>query len=137
MIQREILRRLLAGFYLLQFSALLLCLSCYSYRVKELVVCWLFFCSLFAALAVILLAAMFSYHAALHLVNWVKVVYAGIPELAAFLAELPQEVILGRQIPAAVVVELPINLYPTTKALNIPSRLLVDAAPSIEDGVPK
>lgn len=137
MIQREILRRLLAGFYVLQFSAFLLCLTWYSYRVKELLVCWLFFCSFFAVLALILLGIVFAYYAARHLVNWVKVVYTGIPELAAFLAELPQEAIPGSRIPAAVAVESPLGPYTTVNAVEAPPCLLIEVSLSIENGVSK
>ena len=60
MIQKDIFRRLLAGFYFLQLSTLLLGLACYSYRVKELLVCWLFFCSLVALLALLFLGAVLA-----------------------------------------------------------------------------
>jgi len=138
MIQRELPRRLLAGFCVLQSSAFLLALTCYSYRARELLVCWLFFCSLFAGLALILLAIVMVYYSALHLANWVRVVYAGIPELAAFLAELPQEAILpGPRIPAAVAVESPLGPNTTVNALDAPSCLLIEVSLAIESGVPK
>jgi hypothetical protein len=93
MTQKVILRRLLPGFYVLQFSVLLLGLTHYSYRAKELLVCWLLFCSLFAVLALMFLCIVFAGFAGQLLVNWVRVAHAGIPELLACLEELPQEVI--------------------------------------------
>jgi hypothetical protein len=67
---KDILRRLLAGFYVLLFPALLLGLTRYSYRAKELLVCWLLFCSLFALLAVLFLGSVLACYAVHHLLNW-------------------------------------------------------------------
>jgi len=98
MIQKVILRRLLPGFYVLPFSVLLFGLTRYSYRAKELLVCWLFFCSLFALLALMFLGAVLACYAGWHLVNRVRVANAGIPESTACLEELPQEAISGPRI---------------------------------------
>ena len=43
MIYKDLFRRFLVGFYVLAFSALLFGFTRYSYRAKELLVCWLFF----------------------------------------------------------------------------------------------
>jgi hypothetical protein len=93
MIQKNTLRRLLPGFYVLPLFALLLALSRYSYRAKELLVCWLLFCSFFALLAVLFLASVLAYYAVHHLLNWMSVAKTVIPELAVCLADIPKKTI--------------------------------------------
>jgi hypothetical protein len=93
MLQKDILHRLLLGFYVLQFSAFLLCLACYSYRARELLVCWLLFCSLFAVLALMLLGFVLAFHAGRSLVKWMRAGDDVISELAVCRAELPPEAI--------------------------------------------
>jgi hypothetical protein len=51
MILKAILRLRLPGLCILFFTAILLALIRYSYRAKELLTCWLFFCSFFGVLA--------------------------------------------------------------------------------------
>ena len=138
MIQKVILRRLLPGFYVLQFSVLLVGLARYSYRAKELLVCWLFFCLLFAVLALMFLCIVFAGFAGQLLVNWVRVANAGIPELLACLEELPQEVISASRTFVAGTLKAGVGPYAFVDALGAHSDLPIQIAPSTEDdGVPK
>ena len=143
MIQKDILRRLLAGFYFLPFSVFLLCLTRYPYRVKELLVCWLFFCSLFAVLAFMLLAAVLACYAGHSLVNWVRAAntvipdLVVIPELVVCLAELPHEAISGQGILVAGTLKTAPGPYASVDALGARSCPLIEAAPLTEDSVPK
>jgi len=121
----------------LQFSVLLLWLARYSYRAKELLVCWLFFCSLFAVVALIFLGAVLACHAGQYLVKWVRVAKTVIPELAAVIAELPQEVSPGPRILVTGTLALSAAPYTTVNALEAQSRLLIEAAPPAGDDVPK
>ena len=91
MIQKDVLRRLVATFYVLQFSTFILCLTCYSYRVRELLVCWLFFCFLSAVLAIAILGALLVCYAGQYLLNWVGAANKVLPDLVVCLAEIPQE----------------------------------------------
>jgi len=137
MIQKDILRRLLAGFCVLQFFVLLLWLTRYSYRVKELLVCWLLFCSFFAALALLFLGAMLACYAGLYLVRWASVSTTIIPELAACLAELPREAISGPRILVAGTLALSAAPSITVKALDTQPCLLIEKLLSTENSVPK
>ena len=135
MIHKDILRRLLPGFYFLQFSALLLCLACYSYRVKELLVCWLFFCSLFALLAVMFLGAVLACYAGKYLVAWTTAARTVIPELAVCLVELPLDVISAPRILVTGTLALPADPFTTMNALDVPPSLLIEVPASTKDGV--
>jgi len=121
----------------LQFSVLLLWLARYSYRAKELLVCWLFFCSLFAVVALIFLGAVLACHAGQYLVKWVRVAKTVIPELAVCIAELPQEPVSGPRILVAATLPLSVDLYTTVNTLDAHSRLLIEVAPSARDDVRK
>jgi hypothetical protein len=55
-----------------QFSALLLLVSRYSYHVRELLVCWLLFTAVFAALAVLVLTGALACHAGKYAIHWVS-----------------------------------------------------------------
>jgi hypothetical protein len=98
MIQKDTLHRLLAGFYFLQVCAVLLALTCYSYRVRELLVCWLFLCSLFALIALPFLGAVLAWLAGQYLLKWVSAAKTLIPELAVRFAELPPDAISAPRI---------------------------------------
>jgi hypothetical protein len=135
MIQKDILRRLLAGFYVLQFSTFLLCLTCYSYRARELLVCWLFFCLLFGILSLICLGAVLTFYAGQYLVKWVNVANTVIPELVVCLAELPQETASGPRILVAGTLEAAAGPYASVNALGARSRLLIEVTPSADKGV--
>jgi len=54
-----------------QFSALLL-VSLYSYYVRELLVCWLFFTAVFAALAFLVLTGTLACYAGKYAIQWVS-----------------------------------------------------------------
>jgi hypothetical protein len=135
MIHKHILRRLLPGFYFLQFSALLLGLSCYSYRVKELLACWLFFCSLFAMLAVMFLGAVLACYAGKYLVAWTTAVHTVIPELAVCLAEPPLDVVSVPHILVTGTPALSADPYTTVSALEVPPCLLIEVPASTETSV--
>jgi len=135
MIQKDILRRLLAGFYFLQFSTFLLGLTSYSYRVKELLVCWLFFCSLFAILSLICLGAVLICYAGQYLVKWVNVANTVIPELAVCLVELPQEAISVPRILVAGNLEAAVAPHAPVDALDPNPYLQTAVPPSTEEGV--
>jgi hypothetical protein len=93
MTQKVIVRRLLAVPYVLLFSVFLLGLAHYSYRAKELLVCWFLFCSLFAALALLFLSAVLAWYAGLKLVELSLVMKTLAPNLALWLPRLLQEAI--------------------------------------------
>ena len=135
MIQKAILRLQLLGLYILSFAAFLLALTRYSYRAKELLVCWLFFCSFFAALALTLLGIGFAYSAVHHFLKWLSVVKVVIPKLAVVLAEVPKEPVSAPQVLAAATLNL--SLAPCTPliALNSASCLRIELVPSAADDV--
>jgi hypothetical protein len=56
--------------YLLQFTALILGLSLYSYHARELLVCWLFFIVLFVCLALIVLSGILAIYVGQYLTVW-------------------------------------------------------------------
>ena len=132
MIQKAFLRRLLPGFYLLQFSTLLLCVARYSYRVKELLVCWLFFCSLFALLALMFLGAVLVCYAGKYVVAWTNAVHTVIPELAVCLVELPLDVISAPRILVTGTLALSADPYTPVTALEVPPCLLIEVPASTE-----
>jgi hypothetical protein len=135
MIQKAILRLQLPGLYALPFFALLLALARYSYHVRELLVCWLFFCSLFAALALISLGILFACFVGHLLLKWLSEVKAAIPELAVTLVEAPQESVSAAQILAAPTLNLSVGPCAPVIALHSASCLLIDLVPSSEDDV--
>ena len=140
MIQKDILRRLLAGFYVLPFSAFLLCLTYYSYRVRELLVAWLIFCSLFALLALMFLGVVLACSAGKYLVKWVSVANKVIPELAAGLAEFPPEAISDPRILVAETIKLADGPYAVVSAPDADSCAFIEIttpAGDVEDDVSK
>jgi hypothetical protein len=133
--RKNILRRLLAGFYVLLFPALLLELTRYSYRAKELLVCWFFFCSLFALLAVLLLGSVLACCAVHHLLNWMSVAKTVIPELVVSLAQIPQKVRATPRILVAGTLKTLAGPCPPVNALDAHSSLLIKVPPSTEASV--
>ena len=137
MIQKDILRRLLAGFYVLQFCTFLLCLTCYSYRIKELLVCWLFFCCFFAVLAFVLLGALLAGYAGQYLLNLVGAANTVIPELVVSLAQIPQEVSAAPRILVAGALDPAVSTYAALPALDAHSSLLAAVPQLTNDDVLK
>jgi hypothetical protein len=135
MIQKHILRRLTLGFYVLLFSALLLGLTRYSYRAKELLVCWLFLSSLFAVLVLIVLGIVLACYAGQHLVNWVRVAKVAIPELVVCLAEFRQETSPSPQILVGETLKLSAIPCGPEDALESASCFLIEIVPSAAEGV--
>jgi hypothetical protein len=132
MFQKDIVRRLLRAFYALPLLAFLLGLARHSYRAKELLVCWLIFCSFFAALALLLLGAVLAWHAALVLVKLSRARKPLAPKPALWLAQLPQEGHSGSRIIAAGARKPPAG---PSVALSVPdprSRLLVKVVAFIQ-----
>ena len=129
MIQKNTLRRFLPGFYLLPLPALLLALSRYSYRAKELLVCWLFFCSLCALLAVLFLGSVLACYAVHHLLNWMSLAKTVIPELAVCLADTPQEAILCTPILPTGTLRLPGDMHAIADTLASDACLSLDIPP--------
>jgi len=78
-----------------QFSGLLLGLSLYSYRVRELVACWLFFKILFAVLALLILGAVLAWYAWIYASHWARTTTPVAPVLVLATAEVPLETISG------------------------------------------
>jgi hypothetical protein len=135
MIEKDILRRLLARFYVLQFSTFILCLTCSSYRARELLVCWLFFCFLFAALAIVFLGALLACYAAQYILNWVGAANTVNPELVVCLPELPPQAVLGARVLVAPILEPTAGPYAPMDALDVRSGLLLAVPPSTGKGV--
>lgn len=65
-----------------QFSGLLLGLSLYSYHVRELLVCWLFFTSIFVCVTLLILIGLLGVHAGERLTVWVRATTGMTPVLA-------------------------------------------------------
>jgi len=55
-----------------QLSGLFLGLSLYSYRVRELLACWLFFFALFVVLALLVLGAVLAWYAGKWATDWAR-----------------------------------------------------------------
>jgi hypothetical protein len=53
-----------------KFSPLLLGLGLYSYRVRELLVCWLFFSALFVSLGVVMAGGVLACYAGKYVFHW-------------------------------------------------------------------
>jgi hypothetical protein len=135
MIPKDTLHRLLAGFYFLQVCAFLLALTCYSYRVRELLVCWLFLCSLFALIALPFLGAVLACLAGQYLLKWVSAEKTLIPELAVRFAELPPDAISAPRILVAGALETVTGPYACVDAPASHSGRLINVASSSEASV--
>jgi hypothetical protein len=71
-----------------QISGLFLGFSLYSYRVRELLVCWLFFSLLFVLLALLILGGVLACYAGECIAVWVRTTAPVSPVLALGSAEL-------------------------------------------------
>jgi hypothetical protein len=71
-----------------QFSGLLLGLSLYSYHVRELLVCWLFFSLVFVSLALVILGGVIACYAGKYAAHWVRTTASLTPVLASGSVEL-------------------------------------------------
>jgi hypothetical protein len=71
-----------------QVSGLLLGLSLNSYRVRELLVCWLFFSLLFVLLALLILGGVLACYAGEYVAVWVRTAAPVNPALALGSADL-------------------------------------------------
>jgi hypothetical protein len=78
-----------------QLSGLLLGLSLYSYRVRELVACWLFFIILFVVLALLVLGALLAWYAWIYAFRWARTTTPVAPVLVLASAEIHLETISG------------------------------------------
>jgi hypothetical protein len=78
-----------------QLSGLVLGLSLYSYRVRELVVCWLFFIIFFVVLALLVLGAVLAWYAWIYASHWAQTTTPVAPVLALASAEVHLETIAG------------------------------------------
>ena len=74
-----------------QLSGLLLGLSLYSYRVRELAACWLFFIILFVLLALLILGAVLAWYAGIYASHWARTTGPRTPVLALVSAGVHQE----------------------------------------------
>jgi len=136
MIQKATLRLQLPGLCVLFFAAFLFALIRYSYRAKELLACWLIFCSLLAALVLISLGIVLVCFAGRLLLKRLSVVKTVIPELVLALVETPQEPVSKPQIMAAATLSLPLAPCSPVIALDSAPCLLIEVAPLSEDNVP-
>jgi peptidoglycan/LPS O-acetylase OafA/YrhL len=84
-------RQLRESHRVLQLSGLLLGFSLYSYRVRELVVCWLFLIILFVALALLILGAVLAWYAGIYASHWVRTTTPVVPVLVLASAGVHQE----------------------------------------------
>jgi hypothetical protein len=135
MILKAILRLRLPGLCVLFFAAILLALIRYSYRAKELLTCWLIFCSLFAALALISLGIVFACFAGHFLLKRLSEVKTVIPELVEALLQAPQAPVSGPPFLSAASLNLPLAPSSPVIALDSASSLLIEVAPLSEDNV--
>ncbi|HVS88510.1 MAG TPA: hypothetical protein VHF01_09870 [Candidatus Acidoferrum sp.] len=76
-----------------QFSGLLLGLSLYSYHVRELLVCWLFFSLLFGSLALVILGGVLACYAGKYVTVWARTAAPVTPVLELGSGELHLETI--------------------------------------------
>jgi hypothetical protein len=129
MIHKELFRRCLVGFYVLAFITSLFGFTRYSYRAKELLVCWLFFCSLFAVLALTLFAAVLATFAGQYFLRLLSVAKLVIPELAAALAAAPQRPFTVPPFLAAATFKFPVGSCGPVVALDTASYLPIEPAP--------
>ena len=72
-----------------QFSGLLVGLSLSSYFIRELLVCWLFFCLLFVCVALLLLSGVLAVRAGEYLTVWARTLGRMTPVVALAHAALP------------------------------------------------
>jgi hypothetical protein len=77
------------GHHVSQCSGLLLGLSLYSYHVRELLVCWLFFSLLFVCVALLILSGVLAVQAGERLTVWARTLAGMTPVVALAHAELP------------------------------------------------
>jgi len=137
MMHKDLMLRLPARFYVLPPSAFLLGLTLYSYRLRELLVCWLFFCSFFALLALAFLGVALACYALENLGKWVGVAKIVIPELAVSLAKLLCEAISAPRIIVAGDLKTAAGPSTSVSVLDAHSCLLIEAAPPAEISVRK
>jgi len=78
-----------------QFSGLLLGLSFYSYHVRELLVCWLFFCLLFVLLALVVLGGLLAAYAGNQAIHWASTAVRVAPMVALDSDEIQLDAISG------------------------------------------
>jgi len=78
-----------------QFSGLLLGLSLYSYRVRELAACLLFFTLFFAVLALLIVGGVLAYYAGIYGAHWARTTAPATPMLALAPAQVHLETIAG------------------------------------------
>jgi hypothetical protein len=71
-----------------QVAGLLMGLSLYFYRVRELAVCWLFFILFFAVLALLVLGGVLAYNAGTYAAHWARTTRPIAPALALVAAEV-------------------------------------------------
>lgn len=83
-----------------QLSGSLLGLSLYSYRVRELVACWLFFIILFVVLALLILGVVLAWYAGTYAVHWARTRAPVTPALALASAEVHLEAISDARDPS-------------------------------------
>lgn len=136
-IHKDLFRRLSVRFYLLAFSALLLALTRYSYRAKELLACWLFFCSLFAALVLVFFGAVLAGFATQYFLKWLNVANLVIPRLTVLFVEASQEAISMLGILIAGTLKAPPSSDASLDAQGAHSDLLIEAVIPSNDGVRK
>ena len=82
------MKRLRENHRVSQLSGLFLGLSLYSYHVRELLVCWLFFSLLFVVLALLMLGGVLAYYAGKNAALWTLTAAPVTPVLALGSAEL-------------------------------------------------
>ena len=76
------------NYRVLQFSGLLLGLSLFSYHVRELLVCWLFFALLFVSLVLLLLGGVLASLAGKYVIHWASTAASVRPVVALASVEL-------------------------------------------------
>jgi hypothetical protein len=79
------------GHHVFQSPAVFLGLGLYSYRVRELLVCWLFLIILFVVLALFILGAVLAWHAGKWTTHWVRTTEQVTPTLALGSAEFTRK----------------------------------------------
>ena len=127
MIHKDLFRRFLTGFYALGFSALLVGLTRYFYLAKEILVCWLLFCSVFAVLALIIFGVMLGTVAGQYLLKMLSVAKLVIADLVAALVAAPQRSRAVPSILAAATHKFPAGSCNSVVPLESGSYLLIES----------
>lgn len=132
MIHKGLSNRFLVGFYVLAFCVLFFGHPQYFYSAKELLVCWLFFGSFFAVLALIAFGVVLAAFAARYFLKRLRLAKLIILEFAADLVEASKRHLSVTPILAAATLKSTVGSCSPVAELDSESCLPIDPAPLAE-----